>query len=519
MIIGFHEDRYLHSPLRQLPDLATKVHARHFATILLLHKVQRGLVLLSNRQGLLGVGIYLHIAPHPKQRRDGLGGRTVLEDEGHITTKLFGRRRSARFGYGAHVTAPPRKHRRAESPALPLHHQLLLIVGGEHLQVGAGRVGKVLPALLDPILGQLDQLLHLLVEPHGIVMEQSQPPDSGGEGHVDDVLHGGMPPGDLVLVLRGGVLRVVQEEVAPGDEVDVPVVRRPGRKDVAGGVPLGPHPHVVRLVVGDVAQRHLGLGILQAVAEGEAGMVQVVRRDADVAADLLAEGFGLGVAVAIILVLLIIVAIGINTARGGRRRRRRSLPPQVELALGEIVVPDVGPQVVEIDGEVIVLHLPGERIANTPGAAPGAVHVPRHAGDEQRDEERESLDMIPVRVGDEDVAAAVPGLAVGPAAEVLPDHVLAEAVGTGPHVQDDARSGRREEFHTGRRSAVLDHVGLRPGDGPAASPHLDGGGDGVGILLGVGFFGELDRRHFAEALWVWLVFLCMVIRNKDVRCL
>ena len=84
-------------------------------------------------------------------------------------------------------------------------------------------------------------------------MEQPQLPDAGREGHVDDVLHGGMSPRNLVLVLRGGVLRVVQEEVASADEVDVPVVRRPGRKDVAGGVPLGPHPHVVRLVVGDVA--------------------------------------------------------------------------------------------------------------------------------------------------------------------------------------------------------------------------------------------------------------------------
>jgi len=129
----------------------------------------------------------------------------------------------------------------------------------------------------------------------------------------------------------------VQEEVAAGDKVDVLVVGRTGRHDVAGGVPLGAHPHIVRLVVGDVAHRHLGLGVLQAVAKGETGMVKVVRGDPDIAADLLAEILGLGVAVAgiglgIFLVFSIPFGIGIripiavDNARGGRRRRGRPLP-------------------------------------------------------------------------------------------------------------------------------------------------------------------------------------------------
>mmetsp|Transcript_28434 Transcript_28434/g.66726 ORF Transcript_28434/g.66726 Transcript_28434/m.66726 type:complete len:387 (-) Transcript_28434:18-1178(-) len=351
-------------------------------------------------------------------------------------------------------------------------------------------------------------------------MEQPQLPDSGREGHVDGVLHGGMSPRNLVLVLRGGILRVVQEEVAAADKVDVPVVSRPGRKDVAGGVTLGPHPHVVWLVVGDVAQRYLGLGVLEAVAQGEARVVKVLRRDANVATDFLAEAFGLGVLV--VAVVLLIAAV-----TSGRQRRRRSLlPPHVEVALSEVVIPDVGPEVVEVDGEVIVLHLPGERIANAPGATARTVHVPRHAGDEQRDEEREALDVIPVRVGDEDVSAAVPGLAVGPAAEVLADHVLTEGVGTGPHVEHDARPGRREEFNARRRSAVFDHVGLRPGDRPTASPHLDGG-HGAGLFLsGLGLFGELDRRHYyllAEAFspclcWFPYIFWLLSVTPRQQVC-
>lgn len=97
-----------------------------------------------------------------------------------------------------------------------------------------------------------------------------------------------------------------------------------------------------------------------------------------------------------------------------------------------------------------------------------------------------------MRVGDEDIATAVAGLAVGSASEVLADHVLAEGVGARTHVEYDARSGRRQKFYARRRPTVFHHVGLRPRDGSAAAPYLDGGG-GAG-LLGVRLLGELNRR-------------------------
>jgi glutamate-5-semialdehyde dehydrogenase len=77
---------------------------------------------------------------------------------------------------------------------------------------------------------------------------------------------------------------------------------------------------------------------------------------------------------------------------------------KIELALDEVVVLDRGAEVEELDREVGVLHLARERLVDRRVEAAGPVHVPHVARHEQRREERQPLDVVPVRVPDEQVA-------------------------------------------------------------------------------------------------------------------
>ena len=73
-----------------------------------------------------------------------------------------------------------------------------------------------------------------------------------------------------------------------------------------------------------------------------------------------------------------------------------------ERPLDEIVIIDHTAELVDADREVGVLHLAGQRVAERCPQPGRAVDVPRVTGIEQRLEERQSLDVIPVEVAQHD---------------------------------------------------------------------------------------------------------------------
>ena len=76
-----------------------------------------------------------------------------------------------------------------------------------------------------------------------------------------------------------------------------------------------------------------------------------------------------------------------------------------EPALDHFVKMHVRGERVQRDREVGIIHLPGEHVAQRLAEAARAVDVPLVARDEERREERQTLNVIPVRVRDQDVAA------------------------------------------------------------------------------------------------------------------
>ena len=63
-----------------------------------------------------------------------------------------------------------------------------------------------------------------LVGTRGVVMEERQARRVGGAGKIHRQLGGRVPPGQLGRVLLQRVLRVVDDQVRVGEELDVPLV-------------------------------------------------------------------------------------------------------------------------------------------------------------------------------------------------------------------------------------------------------------------------------------------------------
>ena len=181
----------------------------------------------------------------------------------------------------------------------------LALGGREHLREGAAR--RDLPP------GRLRNPIEPVVVAERIVVVQGEPPHAGRPRHLHHVLDRAVTPADPARVLGAGVLRIVDEEVGPGQEVHVSSVFP---RDLGSGSRVRERPSV-GLVVGRIDERHpIGL---QAVSEREGRMVQVARGDADV-------GNGEG-------------------------------------PLDQVVVSHGRPELLEADGKVHVLHLAGERLA------------------------------------------------------------------------------------------------------------------------------------------------------------
>ena len=77
----------------------------------------------------------------------------------------------------------------------------------------------------------------------------------------------------------------------------------------------------------------------------------------------------------------------------------------IEAALEQVMVANGGAEAVERDREIGVLHLPGERLTQGRAKAFWTINVPFGAIAEKRSEKRDALDMIPMRVADQDISA------------------------------------------------------------------------------------------------------------------
>ncbi len=141
-------------------------------------------------------------------------------------------------------------------------------------------------------------------------------------------------------------------------------------------------------------------------------------------------------------------------------------PAEVEASLDEILVVDLGLQLFEGDGEVAVLHLPRQDLAQRCAEAARTVDAPPVVGLEQRREERQTLDVIPVGVTDEDVP--VDGIAGRPV-----EQVEAQGMATGAAVDHDHGPVVRLDLDTRGVAPVEDRGRARLGDRPPGPPERD----------------------------------------------
>src|SRR6266581_9064894 len=74
-------------------------------------------------------------------------------------------------------------------------------------------------------------------------------------------------------------------------------------------------------------------------------------------------------------------------------------------ALNEVVIANLGSALIQREGEIGILHLPGQGFTQGWAEALRAVYVPFVAGHKKRSEEWDALDVIPMRMADQDVAA------------------------------------------------------------------------------------------------------------------
>src|SRR5262249_17061384 len=139
--------------------------------------------------------------------------------------------------------------------------------------------------------------------------------------------------------------------------------------------------------------------------------------------------------------------------------------PDRKLSLDEVVIPDAGVELLQCHRKIRVLHLAGERRFKLVPDAGWGVDIPLVAGDEQRREEGEALDVIPVRVGNEQVAAQRV-LAGG-------QQRLPETMGAGAAIQDDERSVRDSHLYAGGVPPVAQRRRTRFGHGPPSTPEPD----------------------------------------------
>ena len=274
----------------------------------------------------------------------------------------------------------------------------------EHFDAGAGGM----PARLR------HQRVDAVVVAQRVMVEQRQLAHPPGRGHVDREFSRAVAPADVGLVFGPRELRVVDQQVGAVDEA--------GELALFGGLrwPLAAcQRQRMRLVVGGVDDgRAVGL---DAVAQRQRRVVHVVGADAHVV--------------------------------------------DLERALGQVVVAHPGGELLECDGEVGVLHLAGQRVADRRPHAARAIDVPLELGVEQRCQEGQTLDVVPVGVADEDVAA--------PRATGFCQQRLAQRVGTGAAIEQDQHATATAHLDAGRVAAVAQGLRPRLRNRPSRAPEAD----------------------------------------------
>jgi hypothetical protein len=169
------------------------------------------------------------------------------------------------------------------------------------------------------------------------------------------VFNRAMAPADLGRILFGGELRVVNEKVRAIDEFGVSQI-------LSSDFPVaGCQQARVGLVVTGIHHRYpVGL---QPITKRERWMIQIVGGDFNLV--------------------------------------------DIEDALNEVVIANLGSALIERDGEIRILHLPSQGFPQGLAEALRAVYIPFVSGHKKRSEEWDALDVIPMRMADQDVTAQV----------------------------------------------------------------------------------------------------------------
>ena len=112
----------------------------------------------------------------------------------------------------------------------------------------------------------------------------------------------------------------------------------------------------------------------------------------------------------------------------------------IEGPLDKVMIANRSPELIRGNREISVLHLPGQRFAHGLVKAPWAVDVPFIAGRKKRREKRNALNVIPMRVADQDMTSQALG--------VPRDKILTKGMSSATAVENDKRSARRAHLNT-----------------------------------------------------------------------
>ncbi len=182
-------------------------------------------------------------------------------------------------------------------------------------------------------------------------MRESHPFDASQLADLGNVFHRTVAPALVVGIFFIRELGVMNYQIRTREKFAVTPVKFMHLRLLAGK-------SRVRFVVTSID--HAGAAHLQPIAEGEGRMVQVARGDADVI--------------------------------------------DLETTLDEVMKKDAGTELIECDREVNVLHLSGKRVAKRLAETGRPIDIPVTPGNKQRRKKRKSLDVIPMRVTEQDAA-------------------------------------------------------------------------------------------------------------------
>jgi len=156
-----------------------------------------------------------------------------------------------------------------------------------------------------------------------------------------------------------------------------------------------------------------------------------------------------------------------------------------EYALDQLMVANGCGELFQQDRKIGVLHLPGEGFTHRLGEAMGCIDVPLVAGHKQRGKKWPALDVVPVRMADQHMAAQRPHAAF--------HQRFAQLVSTGSTVDDDEGTGCRPYLDAGCVAAVSDGARSRLGNRAPGTPEANMHGR-LSCRTGLVKVGSTDRH-------------------------